>query len=75
MSQSRLGEFVGLCRQAVNQIENRRVTPHDSTWDRFCEYEGRGQESGIEHLPEHHWRDCLLEDDSVQKGDTFCASR
>ena len=75
LSQSRLARYVGLCRQSVNQIENCRVTPHDSTWDRFHNFERRGQEPGIEHLPKHYWRDCLLEDERAQKGDTFCVSR
>jgi hypothetical protein len=74
MSQSCLGRFIGLCRQTVNEIENRRVMPHDSTWDRFCEYEVRGQELGIGHLPEHYWRDCLLGGESAAKGDSICAS-
>jgi DNA-binding XRE family transcriptional regulator len=74
LSQSRLGRYIGLCRQSVSEVENCRVTPHDSTWDRFCDYEREGQESGIEHLPKHYWRNCLIEE-QAQKGDTFCASR
>lgn len=62
LSQSRLGKYVGLCRQAVSEIENCHVMPHDSTWARFCEYESRGREPGIEHLPKHYWRDRLVED-------------
>lgn len=75
LSQSRLGRYVGLCRQAVNEIENCRVTPHHSTWDRFRQYEREAREPGIEHLPEHYWRDCLIEDEGAQKGDTLCTSR
>jgi DNA-binding XRE family transcriptional regulator len=75
LSQSRLGRVVGLCRQTVSEIENRHVTPHDATWDRFCEHEGRTQEPGIGHLPEHYWRDCLINDEAATKGDTICASR
>lgn len=74
LSQSRLGEYLGLCRQAVNEIENCHVMLHTTTWERFRAYESRGQEPGIEHLPEHYWRDRLLEDESAAKGDTFCAS-
>jgi DNA-binding XRE family transcriptional regulator len=70
LTQSRLGKLIGICRQSISEIENACVTPHDSTWDRFCEHESRGQEPGIEHLPEHYWRDCLLEDELAEKGDT-----
>jgi DNA-binding XRE family transcriptional regulator len=39
MSQAKLGHVIEICRQAVNKIENGRVTPHHTTWDRFCNLE------------------------------------
>jgi len=41
LSQSVLGWLIDICRQSVNEIENRRVMPHQSTWDRFCDLEGK----------------------------------
>ena len=41
VSQSLLGELIGICRQSVNEIERRRVMPHQSTWDSFCDLENR----------------------------------
>jgi len=75
LSQSQLGEYIGLCRQSVNEVEKCRVTPHDSTWNRFCGYEREARQPGIAHLPKNYWRDCLIEDERAQKGDTLCASR
>ncbi len=39
LTQSDLGDLIGLCRQSVNKIENRRVWPHYTTWDKFREVE------------------------------------
>jgi DNA-binding XRE family transcriptional regulator len=41
MTQGQLASVLGLCRQAVNEIENRRVMPHYSTRDKFCALEAR----------------------------------
>src|SRR5271169_6341518 len=45
MTQATLGGIIGICRQAVNEIENRRVYPHYTTIDRFSDLEER-HESG-----------------------------
>jgi DNA-binding XRE family transcriptional regulator len=74
LSQSCLGKLIGLCRQAVSEIENRRVMPHNSTWERFCEYESEGQNCGVGHLPKDHWQRCQIELELSTKGDTLCAS-
>jgi DNA-binding XRE family transcriptional regulator len=41
LSQSLLAEIINICRQSVSEIENRRVMPHQTTWDRFCDLEGK----------------------------------
>jgi len=38
-TQSRLADLIGICRQAVNKIENARAMPHPTTWYRFCQLE------------------------------------
>jgi DNA-binding XRE family transcriptional regulator len=73
LSQSDLGELVGVCRQTVSEIENSRVMPHDSTWQRFAEYESKGDEPANQHLQAGYWADCLVEEEMTSKGDTFCA--
>jgi hypothetical protein len=35
MTQARLGDIIGICRQSVNEIENRHVYPHYTTIGRF----------------------------------------
>ena len=45
MTQERLGDVIGICRQSVNEIENRRVYPHYTTIDRFTELEKRHEEA------------------------------
>jgi DNA-binding XRE family transcriptional regulator len=52
LTQSDLGRFIGLCRQGVNEIENGHVSPHHTTWDRFCEFEARHNRPQIV-LPVH----------------------
>ena len=71
-SQSRLGKMIGICRQSVSKIENEHVLARDSTWHQFCEYaEIRQLSERMAGLPENYWRDCLFEDELVQKGDIF----
>lgn len=41
MSQATLGEIIGIYRQSVNEIENRRVYPYYTTIDRFADLEER----------------------------------
>lgn len=41
MTQGQLASVLGLSRQAVNEIENRHVMLHYSTWDKFCTLEAR----------------------------------
>jgi DNA-binding XRE family transcriptional regulator len=41
MTQATLGDIIGICRQAVNEIENCRVYPHYTTIDRFSDLEAR----------------------------------
>jgi DNA-binding XRE family transcriptional regulator len=52
LSQSLLAEFIGVCRQSINEIENRRVMPHSSTWNRFCDLEAKHNQPRIV-LPVH----------------------
>lgn len=41
MTQANLGDIIGICRQAVNEIENRRVYPHYTTIARFSDLEAK----------------------------------
>ncbi len=41
LSQSRLAFALGVCRQSVNEIENRRVLARYETWVSFCALEAR----------------------------------
>jgi len=41
LTQTHLGLFIGLCRQSVNAIENRRVWPHYTTLERFADFEAK----------------------------------
>jgi DNA-binding XRE family transcriptional regulator len=45
MSQDQLGRVIGICRQAVNRIENGHVTPHYTTFDRFCKLEAKHEKA------------------------------
>jgi len=47
VSQSLLAEIIGICRQSVSEIENRRVMPHPSTWARFSELEATHKQPKI----------------------------
>jgi DNA-binding XRE family transcriptional regulator len=44
MTQARLGDIIGICRQSVNEIENRHVYPHYTTIRRFADLEQRHEE-------------------------------
>jgi DNA-binding XRE family transcriptional regulator len=46
LTQRGLAGIIGICRQAVSDIENKRTLPHDRTWGRFAALEGK-------HLAEH----------------------
>ena len=39
LTQRRLAGLIGICRQAVSEIENRRTLPHSGTWERFAALE------------------------------------
>jgi DNA-binding XRE family transcriptional regulator len=41
MTQLRLGQVIGIGRQAVSSIENKRTLPRDRTWVRFAILEGK----------------------------------
>jgi len=41
LTQSDLSEFIRVSRQAVSDIERRRVLPHRSTWNRFAALEAK----------------------------------
>ena len=41
MSQSDLGDALGICRQSVNAIENCHVWPHFTTMERFFDLEAK----------------------------------
>lgn len=41
LSQSRLAFALAVCRQSVNEIENRRVLARYGTWESFCALEAR----------------------------------
>jgi DNA-binding XRE family transcriptional regulator len=53
LTQRQLAELIGLRRQAVSDIECRRVIPHLSTWNRFVDLEKRHEEA-------RQLSDCLL---------------
>src|SRR5437660_12614209 len=43
--QRQLAELIGLCRQAISDIERRQVMPHPCTWRRFADLEARHEEA------------------------------
>ncbi len=55
LSQSLLGEIIGVCRQSVSEIENAHVMPHPSTWDNFCALETKHNQPPISSTV--HWPD------------------
>ena len=54
LTQCWLAEYIGLCRQAVSKIENKRTLPHVGTWERFAALETKHKLARIK-LP-LHWR-------------------
>jgi DNA-binding XRE family transcriptional regulator len=65
LTQRCLAELIGVCRQAVSEIENKKTLPHYTTWDRFAAREAKQKEARIT-LPVH-WRRFSL---PTNKGDT-----
>jgi DNA-binding XRE family transcriptional regulator len=47
LTQKRLSGFIGVGRQAVNRIENRRSMPHEATWNAFLRLESKHNEPEI----------------------------
>ena len=47
MTQLELGQLIGVCRQAVSDIENKKTLPHSSTWKRFAVLEAKHKEAGL----------------------------
>jgi DNA-binding XRE family transcriptional regulator len=45
VTQALLGDSIGICRQSINEIENRRVYPHYTTIARFADLEERHREA------------------------------
>jgi DNA-binding XRE family transcriptional regulator len=41
LTQRCLAGIIGICRQAVSDIENKKTLPHDRTWLRFAILEGK----------------------------------
>ncbi len=41
LTQFRLAGIIGICRQAVSDIENKRTLPHYETWGRFAVLEAK----------------------------------
>ena len=39
LTQSWLANYIGVSRQAVSEIENKRTLPHYTTWGRFATLE------------------------------------
>jgi DNA-binding XRE family transcriptional regulator len=52
LTQRQLTGLIGICRQAVSEIENKRTSPHFSTWDRFAALEAKHMQRRIK-LPVH----------------------
>jgi DNA-binding XRE family transcriptional regulator len=47
LTQKRLGEIINLCPQSISEIENCRVMPHETTWERFRELEWKHNRPAI----------------------------
>jgi DNA-binding XRE family transcriptional regulator len=54
LTQRWLAELIGVCRQAVSDIENKKALPRCTTWDRFVAREAKQRKARIK-LPVH-WR-------------------
>jgi len=52
LTQRRLARLIGICRQAVSDIERQRVMPHFSTCDRFAALEAKHMQPRIK-FPAH----------------------
>jgi DNA-binding XRE family transcriptional regulator len=52
LTQRWLAEYIGVSRQAVSEIENKRALPHFSTWDSFAALEAKHMQPRIK-LPVH----------------------
>ena len=52
LTQRQLAGLIGICRQAVSDVENKRTVPHFTTWDRFAALEAKHELARIE-LPVH----------------------
>lgn len=52
LTQRWLAELIGICRQAVSEIENKRTLPRFSTWDSFAALEAKHMQPRIK-LPVH----------------------
>jgi DNA-binding XRE family transcriptional regulator len=55
LSQSNLGDLIGICRQSVSEIENSHVWPHYTTLDRFSDLEVNHEQARLPRFPKH-WR-------------------
>jgi DNA-binding XRE family transcriptional regulator len=58
LSQSDLGDLIGICRQSVSEIENCRVWSHYTTLNRFSDLEASHEQARLARLPRFpkHWR-------------------
>jgi len=58
LSQSDLGDLIGICRQSVSEIENCCVWPHYTTLDRFSDLEVNHEQARLVRLPRlpKHWQ-------------------
>lgn len=52
LTQRWLAESIGICRQAVSEIENKRTMPHFGTWDNFVVLEAKHMQPKLK-LPVH----------------------
>jgi len=60
MSQTQLGELIGISGQAVDNIESKRVMPTRITWESFCALEVRharakAEEEALKKLDARPW--------------------
>jgi DNA-binding XRE family transcriptional regulator len=52
LTQRWLAGLIGICRQAVSEIENKRTLPHYATWERFAALEAKHLQPRLK-LPVH----------------------
>lgn len=55
MTQATSGDIIGICRQAVKEIENRRVMPHYTTLSQFSDLEARHEDRKAVLTPVLRW--------------------